>query len=31
MIMGSIAKKDVSGVRLGHIFTDIQSLLVELT
>ena len=31
MIMGSIAKKDLSGARLGHIFTDIQALLVELS
>ena len=31
MIMGSIAKKDLSGARQGHIFMDIQALLVELT
>ena len=31
MIMGSIAKKDLSGALLGHIFMDIQALLMELT
>uniref|UniRef100_A0A7N2R3V3 RNase H type-1 domain-containing protein n=1 Tax=Quercus lobata TaxID=97700 RepID=A0A7N2R3V3_QUELO len=31
MIMGSIVKKDLSGARLGHIFMDIQALLMELT
>ena len=28
MIKGSIAKMDLSGARLGHIFVDIQALLV---